>query len=259
MSKPVPILLYHCIADDAAPRFRRWAVRPEVFATHVKFLHEHGYMPLTVSQFVRAASDDDISLPERPIVLTFDDGFADFHTNALPVLTHHDFVATLYLTVGFIGDSSRWLHCEGEEDRPMLTWDQVAEVNARGVECGAHAYTHPQLDIIPIEVARDEILRSKEVLEERLRDKVRAFAYPYGCHNAAVRELVQQAGYSSACAVRCAISSTTDNRFALARILVPPGTDEERLSALLSGRDLPSPAVQRAKTRVRRLIRRLSS
>ena len=259
MSKPVPILLYHCIADDVAPRFRRWAVRPEVFAAHVRFLRDHGYVPLAVSQFVRAASDDDVSFPERPVVLTFDDGFADFHANALPVLTHHDFVATLYLTVGFIGDSSRWLRHEGEADRPMLTWDQVAEVNACGVECGAHAYTHPQLDIIPTEIARDEIQRSKEVLEERLGDKVRTFAYPYGCHNASVRELARQAGYLSACAVRYALSSTTDDRFALARILVHPGTDEERLRALLSGRDIPNTVVQRAKTRVWRLIRRLSS
>ena len=259
MSSAVPILLYHSITDDVESRFRQWAVHPEVFAAHIRFLREHEYTPLTVSQLVQATSDDSISLPGRPVVVTFDDGFADFHANALPVLMRHDFVATLYITVGFIGDTSRWLHDQGEGERPMLTWGQIAEISAEGVECGAHSLTHPQLDVMATEAARDEVIRPKMVLEERLGHEIATFAYPYGHYIPAVREMVRQAGYSSACAVKHAMSSTTDDRFALARIMVHSQTDVGRLRALLSGQGLRvAPARERMQTKVWRLIRRLN-
>ena len=115
----VPILLYHSIAEDASPKFRRWVVHPGLFATHMAYLHDHGYTALTVSQFVQAMISSDGHLPELPVVLTFDDGFACFHANALPVLRHYDFTATLYITTGFVGGTSRWLAREDAgEDEP---------------------------------------------------------------------------------------------------------------------------------------------
>src|SRR5260221_2722996 len=86
------------------------------------------------------------ALPERPVVLTFDDGFADFYTNALPVLQQCGSTATLYIATGFIGSTSRWLAREGEATRPMLTWDQVREIDACGIECGGQRYLPSQLD-----------------------------------------------------------------------------------------------------------------
>src|SRR5579859_4230179 len=98
---PIPILMYHSIASDAAPRFRKFAVTPDSFASQLDYLAAHHYTPITISQLV-AAMDGEIALPERPVALTFDDGFADFYTTALPALKRHGFTATLYLATGYI-------------------------------------------------------------------------------------------------------------------------------------------------------------
>src|SRR5258708_37232004 len=103
------------------------------------YLHQHAYTAITVTQFIKArAHGASISstLPERPVVLTFDDGYADFFTEALPVLKRYGFVATLYVPTAFVGGTSRRLQPAGESARRMLTWDQLIEISASGVECG---------------------------------------------------------------------------------------------------------------------------
>jgi len=260
MSTCVPILLYHSISEEATPQFRTWALPSRTFAAQMACLHDHGYTPITVTQFATAMTDSRVQLPDRPVVLTFDDGFADFYTGALPVLQRHGFAATLYITTGFVGDTSRWLHREGEGRRPMLTWSQIAEIQGNGVECGAHTRTHPELDTLSPAAARDEILQSKVELEQHLGRQVMTFAYPHGYHQATVRGVVQQAGYTSACAVKHAMSAITDDRFALARIIVAadaPGTAMDGFSTLLAGRGLPvAPTRERWQTRGWRVLRR---
>ena len=93
----VPILMYHEIAtrEDTTSRL---AVSPSSFAAQLKHLHEAGFTTLTVSGLVSALADDPARLPERPVVITFDDGFADFHSEALPLLRHYDFTATVFVT-----------------------------------------------------------------------------------------------------------------------------------------------------------------
>ncbi len=256
MSIIVPILLYHSISRDATPQFAKWTVHPEVFAAHIAYLHDHCYTPITVTQLATAMTDSSVRIPDWPVVLTFDDGFADFYTGALPLLKSYGFATTLYITTGFIGDTSRWLYREGEGERPMLTWSQIAEISTSGVECGAHSHSHPQLDTLPPSVARDEIIRSKTILEHHLGRQVSTFAYPHGYYGSVVRRLVQQAGFSSACAGKNAMSATTDDRFALARITVTADTDVEGFGRLLAGRGLRiAPTRERVRTKGWRLVR----
>ncbi len=256
MSTPIPILLYHSISTDAAPRFRTWTVSPTLFAAHMAYLREHQYTPITVTQLAQAIRDSRFPLAERSVLVTFDDGLADFFTEALPVLQSNGFPATLYITTGFVGDTSRRLYND-ESERPMLNWSQIAEISASGVECGAHSHTHPQLDILTPVKARDEIVHSKMELEQHIGRTVETFAYPHGYHSQAVKQMVRQAGYSSACAVKHAISAITDDRFALSRIIVTPDADVECFGKFLSGRGLPNaPARERIETKAWRLVRR---
>ena len=256
MSTPVPILLYHSVAERGAPRYRKWAVRPDMFIAQMRYLHENGYTPITVTQFVTAISELPGRLPKRPVVLTFDDGFADFYSDALPILINYGFVATLYLATGFIGQTSRWLSREGEGLRPMLTWQQVAELSACGIECGAHSHTHLELDTLPYIMVQDELARSKSILQERIGLPVYTFAYPHGYYTSQVRHLVQQTGYSSACAVKHAMSSTNDDMFALARIIVSRDVDLEGFAKLLAGQHLRvAPKGESRKTKVWRSLR----
>jgi peptidoglycan/xylan/chitin deacetylase (PgdA/CDA1 family) len=232
--RQIPILMYHSIAQSTNPKFKQFAVPPVSFAEQMAYLHQHSYAPINVTQLVRMLSQERSALPERPIVLTFDDGFADFYTKALPVLRQYGFTATLYITTGFIGGTSRWLAREGEATRPMLTWSQVSEISACGIECGGHSHWHPQLDTLPLAEARDEIVRCKKLLEDHLGQKVSSFAYPHGYHSAAVKRLVREAGYTSACAVSYAMSSTSADPLALERLRVGADTGLDVLAALLA-------------------------
>jgi peptidoglycan/xylan/chitin deacetylase (PgdA/CDA1 family) len=223
------------------------------------YLQQRHYTPLTVTHLAQAMTDSSLHLPDRPVVVTIDDGVADFYMGALPVLTRYGFPATLYVTTGFVGGTSRWLSGVGEGLRPMLTWSQIADVQASGIECGAHSRSHPQLDILARAAARDEIVHCKSELEHQLGRQVVTFAYPHGYYSAAVRRLVQEAGYSSACAVKHAMSATTDDRFALARIIVTDTDDMDGFGQVLAGRGLPvAPVRERVRTRGWRTGRRLA-
>ncbi|HSD84863.1 MAG TPA: polysaccharide deacetylase family protein [Anaerolineae bacterium] len=258
MTTSVPILLYHSVADTTAPRFKKWTLHPEFFAVHMQYLADQHYTPLTVTQWLQLLSDRRGALPERPIVISFDDGYTDFLVNAVPILQHYGFGATLYVVTKYVGQSSTWLQGQGAGDRSLLTWAQLAEVNAAGIECGAHSHTHVQLDTVPLAEAREEIARSKNELEQHLNRSVESFAYPYGYHNALVRELVQEAGFTSACAVKHALSTVDDDRFALSRIIISADTNVDRFAELLTGRHLRvAPMEEQVWTKGWRVIRRL--
>jgi peptidoglycan/xylan/chitin deacetylase (PgdA/CDA1 family) len=234
----VPILMYHSISATATRAFERFTVRPERFAAQMGYLAASGHTPVTVSQLVRARSAGDSGLPDRPVVLTFDDGYADFYSHAWPVLRQHGFAATLYVATGFVGSTSRWLRRERETQRPMLSWSQLTELSASYIECGAHTQTHPHLDTLPPAEARAEIQRSKSMLEDRLGQAVSSFAYPFGHFDRRVRELVREAGYASACGVKPALSASNDDSFALARVMVLDYPDVATFGARVAGRGI---------------------
>jgi peptidoglycan/xylan/chitin deacetylase (PgdA/CDA1 family) len=244
-----PILMYHSISSDAARRFRPFAVCPRRFEEHVRYIKEQGYQTITVSDFVRRRQVGADAFPKKTVVLTFDDGFADFHQTALPVLTKYGLTATLYIVSGCVGGTSRWLGQNSAGSRLMLDWPQLSEIAKGGIEIGSHTVSHPALDALSIGDAKAEILHSKYHLQDRLGVEINAFAYPYGYYSKAVRDLVLSAGYTSACAVRYAASSAKDDRFALSRHIVRQDINIARLEVLLanSGVDIRT-AFDRARS-----------
>ncbi len=255
----IPILMYHSIADKASARFRPYAVPPGLFAEHMAHLHEQGYTPLTVSDFVRSCADGGARLPARPIVLTFDDGYADFHESALPTLLRYGFPATLYMVTGYIGGKSEWLVPQNESERAMLSWAQLREISASGIECGAHSHTHAQLDRLPHPDAQREIRYCRQILEDQLGHEIVSFAYPFGEFTAATRSAVQTAGYSSACAVENAPSAVTDDPFALSRLHVTPDMGADALEQLITRHSPPVwIAAHKSRLAAWRMIRRIA-
>lgn len=237
-TKDIPILMYHSISKSGNPRFKDLCVPPALFSAQIDYLYHRAYTFLNVTQLVNALTGK-APLPERPVVLTFDDGFADFYLNALPILSRYNITATLYITTGFVESTSGWLRWERETGQPMLTWSQIAEINDSDIECGVHTHSHPKLDILPLAMARNDILRSKDLLEQHLGQEVTSFAYPFGYYTPDVRQLVKQAGFTSACAVNFAMCSAKADRFALERLMVTPSMDINTFHALFTTSKYP--------------------
>jgi peptidoglycan/xylan/chitin deacetylase (PgdA/CDA1 family) len=194
----LPVLLYHSVADSVDPRFAEWAVTPALFAAHMDFLRSEGYRTLTVREL--AVGGGGAAAADRTVVITFDDGFEDFYTAAWPHLERNGLTATVFVTTGNVGSTATWLRRQGEGDRPLMSWAQIAEISAAGIECGAHGHTHVQLDTVPLWRAREEIERSRNALAE-VTGPVSSFAYPHGYHTRRVRRAVRRAGFARACAV----------------------------------------------------------
>jgi len=234
--KKIPILMYHSIAEDATPNFKPFTVPPALFAEHMTYLHSNGYTPLTVTQFITRRGGV-VMLPERPVMITFDDGFADFFTAALPILQRHNFNATMYIPTAYVGSTSRWMEHDGEGKRPLLSWQHIQEMNASGIECGTHSHTHPQLDLLSRLRANEEVALSKRILEEHLGQPVTSFAYPHGYYTAETQRQLRKVGYTSACTVKYAMCTAETDAFALTRLLVEPTTDVQAFATLLAGQD----------------------
>ena len=232
-SSPTPILMYHSVSADPPEGFAAFSVSPARFDSHLKLVRGEGFRPMTVSDFVVARERGRV--PERAVVLTFDDGLADFYHEAAPVLARHDIRATLYAVAGLIGGTSEWLERVGSGPLPMMTWRQMSEVSHAGIEIGAHSLTHPALDCIPLERARIEVELPKALLEDAVGARVRSFAYPYGYYSRDVRDLLPAAGYRSGCAVGYAHSEADDDIFALHRHIVRRDTSDAELLAILNG------------------------
>lgn len=248
----VPILMYHSISEHTNPRFDEWAVPPAMFDAHMSYLLERGYTPMTVSDLVHARATG-AAMPPRPVALTFDDAYRDFYDRAYPILRKHGAPATLYVPTKHVGGACAWLVGEGEAARPMVSWSQLAEMSANGIECGGHSHTHVQMDTLPAVAANFEVRQSKRLLEERLGRPVSTFAYPHGWTSALVMRLLQAAGYTSACAIKNMRSVANENPFALARLHVRGEMDVAALDALLAQRMSPAEVALRAVSR--RVIR----
>jgi peptidoglycan/xylan/chitin deacetylase (PgdA/CDA1 family) len=233
---------------------RDFTVSAATFTRQLDAVVASGATALTVSQYVAARESG--SLPERVVVITFDDGFADFYDTALTALAQRSLACTLYVTTGFLGGHPG-PRVSWRPPDPTLEWQQLRELAAAGIEIGAHSHSHFHLDTLSRGAAHEEITRCKALLEEEVQTPVRSFAYPNGHASPAVKELVLDAGYKSACGVRNALSWEHDDRFQLARLTVRSTTGYDTFAAWLAGRGAPvAPSRELLKTRAFRAYRR---
>ncbi|MEZ0092653.1 polysaccharide deacetylase family protein [Streptacidiphilus sp. EB129] len=246
----IPVLLYHAVTDDPPGWIAPFTVRPREFLAQLDAIAASGRTAITATRLLDGLTGRE-PLPERPIVITIDDGFADLSRFTAPALAARGLPATAYLTTGAIGGSASGGSASGGSasggasgggaldsllpPAPMMTFDQVPELVPMGIEVGAHTVSHPQLDTLPRHRVRQELARPKALLEDLLGLPVPAFAYPHGYNSPAVRRLVREAGYSSAMAVRNALSSTRDEPYRIARIMLRAGDTTADLSRWLAG------------------------
>jgi peptidoglycan/xylan/chitin deacetylase (PgdA/CDA1 family) len=226
-----PILLYHSVCADPPDWIAPYTVSPETFSAHLDAVRASGRQPLTVSQYADGLRGT-ASLPPATVLITIDDGFADFTDNALPALVDRKMPSTLYVTTGALADRRQ------ESVLPparMLRSTDLPGLEPVGVEIGAHSHTHRQMDILPTAEVRHELSLSGTLLSETLGHGIRSFAYPHGYWRRQILHQVQEAGFDSACAVGNSLSSAKERILALPRLMIMAHTDAAALAAWLAG------------------------
>jgi peptidoglycan/xylan/chitin deacetylase (PgdA/CDA1 family) len=192
----IPILMYHQVAD--IPRKLDplgLAIPPTQFEQQMSYLASNGYICITLleaMQYFRKCE----RAPTKSFVLTFDDGYQDFHSNACPILEKFGFSATVFLVVDRLGSLSNWWGQEGDCSGLILSRAEARELARRGHILGSHTLSHPFLNLLDDQSAFEEIHNSKIVLQNELDMQIDFFSET----NPHIEELVESAGYIAACA-----------------------------------------------------------
>ena len=217
----VPILMYHAVEDaPRPPKYKHFYVLADEFAGQMKMLKRAGYTPITFPMLA-AARAGTAALPSKPVLLTFDDGYANLKTNVYPLMEQIGFAYTVFLVSERVGKTNDWVAPEGYDPTPLLTWDDIAEMQkSRLPSFEAHTATHPKLGALSPADIRRELADSKDVLEQKLQTPISVLCYPYGDVNDTVAGLAEETGYAQAVTTEFGRARPTDNPLRLPRISV---------------------------------------
>lgn len=218
------VLMYHQVAAPVSEADLRFCTPPLEFAKQMGWLITAGYRPVDIDDILAHVTGR-VPLPERSVHITFDDGFVGVLEHALPTLQEHKIPSTLFALADLTGRTNDWMWQRGFPRRALLSAQQLRLLAEQGITIGSHTRTHARLPEIPPEQAATEIKTSKAALEDMLGQEVAHFAYPYGLFNSAVRDLVVEAGYRSACSTRSGFNRPGEDPFLIRRIDIA-GTDK---------------------------------
>ena len=223
-SQGIPVLLYHHVSDQESD-MPELTVSTAEFFRQLSLLRSHGFQTISPAQLGSYVQGDRVALPDKAILITFDDGYVDNYTHAFPILKQFGYGATIFM-VGINFDRAN-----------RLTRAQIREMTASNLSVGSHSMTHPDLTQLNPSKLRYEVTRSKEKAEKTALMDVGYFAYPGGHYNVEAVEAVEAAGYHGAFSVLSGVNQPErDNVFLMRRIPVFRTTDFDRLLERLDAR-----------------------
>ena len=214
-----PILEYHMVTENPHPDAKPYVVPPEDFAEQLDYLAEEGYTTITPQDYARARKGKQ-QLPEKPIILSFDDGYEDNWRVVLPMLEERGMKAVFYMVTNSIGKPG------------YLTWDNLFDMERRGMEIGSHTANHLPLTTLSPEKQREELRLSKLMLEWKGMKTIYSFSYPNGSYNAGVVTMLAEEEYLTAVTGEAGLNTLETNPYLLRRVNIPPphfGLTEFRL------------------------------
>ena len=207
------ILMYHSISIPDRNETPRFICKPELFKRHIKFLVKEKYHFVSMKD-IYAFYYNGVNLPDKSIVLTFDDGFEDNYINAYPILKKYNIPATIFLVSHLVNQSSKWL----SNKKKLLTWKQIKEMEKNKIDFGGHTRFHSKLTDLHLEDVFYDLKECKFKIESSIVNSVQSFAYPYGCYNLNIVNKVKFAGYSMACSTRAGFNNKKTDVFNLRRL-----------------------------------------
>ena len=209
------ILIYHAVENsNPAEDKMGLAVTPSAFHEQMAYLKENGFRVTDLSGLVQGVMQK-IPIQEKSVVITFDDGYKSVLTNALPVLKEFGFPATVFINVHFIErklqESGYWRNWK------TLGWEEVKHLSREGISMGSHALTHQRLTRVNPGSLYDEIVRSREIIEEKINNRIDTFCYPHGAFNRKVIEILKDNNFHCACSGIPGTADMHSDIFALRR------------------------------------------
>lgn len=233
------VLCYHSIAANSeCPILRNYTIAPEVFAAQLETLRGAGYHFIDPEQFLNFVSGA-AALPERSLLLTFDDAYRDFAESAWPILRRFQIRPVLFAVSAALGYSNFWDRRIGAESRALLNAAELERLRSEGVEIGSHSRTHRRLERLSGRDLEPELSGSMRELERAGLGRSRFFAYPHGTHSRRVRGRVAGAGYEAAFGLGQGCVRALQSPWALPRMEVWPWDQGEvllrRVSQLARG------------------------
>lgn len=203
----LPVLNYHQVND----RFQTvLTMKPENFEEQIKYLHDNGYHSITQAQF-DAYMTGETELPDKSVMITFDDGYVDNYEYAYPILKKYGMTGTIFVITNLVGTKG------------YLTWPQIREMSAGGMEFGSHTISHKPLTSYDQNGMRQELAGSKTILEQHLGKDCTYIAFPEGMFNDMVMEETQHAGYRYAFTVDTGRVFPWDDPYDLNRVPIFEG------------------------------------
>lgn len=199
----IPVLNYHQINDRDVNAL---TLTTEEFAMEMDYLKDAGYTTITADELIDAL-EHGAPLPQKPVLITFDDGYIDNFQNAYPILKERNMKAMIFLITDYVGQYPNY-----------LTWDQIRTMQANGISFGSHTLNHSVLtQCTPAEVKK-QLSESRRAIEWRLGKPVHFLAYPCGYTTNTIEEQVQEAGYRAAFTVDLGYALPGDDLYSLHRV-----------------------------------------
>ncbi|MEO8199515.1 MAG: polysaccharide deacetylase family protein [Gemmatimonadota bacterium] len=203
------VLMYHSIDPSGSAI----SVSRDEFHSHVRWLARGSVKVLPLDRVVTSEASDDV------VALTFDDGFANFATDAAPLLREHGLPATLYVVSDLTGRTNAWggKDAPGIPTLPLLDWPTLGRLAEAGVTLGGHTRTHPRLAGMTKGALEDEIGGCADRIQAETGQRPTSFAYPYGSYDSTAVD-VAGAHYQNACTTELRVLNASDRSHLVPRL-----------------------------------------
>lgn len=203
-NKGIPVLCYH---DVNPAQSNELLLAPEKFKEQMKYLKDNGYLPLTLDELYSFLRENK-PVPEKSVVITFDDGYRSNYTYAYPILKELGFKATIFVISDFIDNDL------------YMTKTQLKELSDYGLDIESHTAKHEDLSLLNKEMQVETMIKSKETLESLLGKKVNYIAYPFGRMNGDTKKAAEIAGYKLGFNLQQGLADRIDNIYNIDRIYI---------------------------------------
>lgn len=246
-ARTIPVLMYHSISDGPGPT----CIPKDVFRAQMQAIARSGATVIPLARFAEWRLKN-VSVPPRSVVITFDDGFLDFATNAHPILEEFGFPSTVFIPTQAMAAPEGWVGAASPA-RPLMDWPTVKKLSSRNVDFAPHSRTHADLSELSGEELEKQVAGSREDLHERIGVSARFFAPPYGRVNAEAMSVISRT-FDLSVGVGLGEARMTSPAHDIPRIEMHYYRNPERLGSLIEGKGAGYLRWRQALRAIRRIL-----